>query len=158
VCVGLLLVGLMFVNGKTHMIDVRYAKGHRLGKERFSEWNSFSRVAVTHADVSWEPGVDWTIILDGDAGTGISPFDFNKPLPKETSDKLLLQGPGLPYFMRPGAKSLIIGPGGGYDIARALAGGSKDVTGVEINPIIAKTIMRGNMRDESHGIYLRPEV
>src|SRR5262249_55930783 len=46
----------------------------------------------------------------------------------------------------------------GYDIARALAGGSKDITGVEINPIIANTIMRGNMKDESHGIYMRPEV
>jgi hypothetical protein len=156
--VGLMLVALMIVNGQTHMIDVRYAKGHRLGRERFSEWNSFSRVAVTRADVSWEKGAYWTIILDGDAGTGISQFDFSKPLPKAESDNLLLQGPGFPYFMRPGAKSLIVGPGGGYDIARALAGGSKDVTGVEINPIIANTIMRGNMKDISHGIYLLPEV
>ncbi len=158
VCMALALVALMIVNGKTHMIDVRYAKGHRLGKERFAEWNSFSRVAVSRADVSWEPGAYWTIILDGDAGTGIARFDFSKPSPQATIDKLLLQGPGLPYFMRPGAKSLIIGPGGGYDVARALAGGSKDITGVEINPIIANTIMRGNMKDESFGIYTRPEV
>ena len=44
--------------------------------------------------------------------------------------------------MRPGAKTLIIGPGGGWDVARALASGSHDITGVEINPIIATTIMR----------------
>ena len=48
--------------------------------------------------------------------------------------------------MRPGAKTLVIGPGGGYDVARALAGGSKDITGVEINPIIANKIMRARLR------------
>jgi hypothetical protein len=53
---------------------------------------------------------------------------------------------------------LIIGPGGGYDVARCLASGSKDVTGVEINPIIATTIMREKFLDWSQGIYLRPEV
>jgi hypothetical protein len=53
---------------------------------------------------------------------------------------------------------LIIGPGGGYDVARCLASGSKDVTGVEINPIIATTIMREKFLDRSQGIYLRPEV
>ena len=42
---------------------------------------------------------------------------------------------------RPGAFT-IIGPGGGWDVARALSSGSKDITGVEINPIIATTIMR----------------
>jgi hypothetical protein len=36
----------------------------------------------------------------------------------------------------------VIGPGGGWDVSRALASGSHDVTGVEINPIIATTIMR----------------
>ena len=40
------------------------------------------------------------------------------------------------------AKTLVIGPGGGWDISRALASGSKNVTGVEINPIIATVMMR----------------
>jgi len=39
-----------------------------------------------------------------------------------------------------------------------LALGSKDITGVEINPIIATTIMREKYADLSEGIYLRPEV
>ena len=42
---------------------------------------------------------------------------------------LLEQGPALPYAVRPGAKTLIIGPGGGWDVARALASGSHDITG-----------------------------
>lgn len=158
VLMALLLTGLMIINGKTHLIDVRTAKGQPLPPERFVEWNSFSRVSVMRADVSWEPEAYWTVILDGDAGTGIAPFDFARGISPEIRRKLLDQGPGFPYVIRPGAKTLVIGPGGGYDVARALAGGSKDVTGVEINPIIANTIMRNRMLTESHGIYRRPEV
>jgi len=55
-----------------------------------------------------------------------------------------------------GAKTLIIGPGGGWDVARALASGSHDITGVEINPIIATTIMRERFPGLSRGLYLPP--
>ena len=61
-------------------------------------------------------------------------------------------------MLRPGAKTLVIGPGGGWDVARALTGGSKDVTAVEINPIIARTIMQQRFPDLSHRLYFRPEV
>src|SRR5260370_39945588 len=54
------------------------------------------------------------------------------------------------YAMRPGAKALIIGPGGGWDIARAIAGGSQDITAVEINPIIANNDMRRRFPGDSH--------
>lgn len=67
-------------------------------------------------------------------------------------------GPGFPYLLRPGAKALIIGPGGGWDVSRALASGSKDITGVEINPIIARDIMQEKFPDYSHRLYFRPEV
>ena len=62
------------------------------------------------------------------------------------------------YQIRPGGKTLVIGPGGGWDVARALASGAKDITGVEINPIIANTIMRKNFPQLSQNLYLRPEV
>ena len=42
--------------------------------------------------------------------------------------------------------------------SRALASGSRDITGVEINPIIAETIMRERFPHFSRGIYLRPDV
>ena len=158
VLVALLLVILMAANGKRHIVDIQSAKGQFLPPERFTAWNSFSRIGVSRVDVTWESEVKWTIIIDGDAGTGISPFDWDRGLPAEDKFKLLHQGPGFPYALRPGAKALIIGPGGGYDIARALAGGSHDITAVEINPIIADQVMRDKMLAESHGIYLRPEV
>ena len=39
-----------------------------------------------------------------------------------------------------------------------LTSGSRDITAVEINPIIARTIMCDKFVEESHGLYLRPEV
>jgi hypothetical protein len=155
---SLLLIGLIAANGKIHVLDIRNAKGRQLPPERFTAWNSFSRIGVTRVDVSWESRAFWTIIIDADAGTGISPFDWDRGLSPDDRTKLLRQGPGFPYALRPGAKTLIIGAGGGYDVARALASGSRDITAVEINPIIAGTVMRGVMAGESHGIYSRPEV
>ncbi len=158
VLLSLILTGLIVVNTKTHLLDIHSAKGHDLPPERFSAWNSFSRIGVTRDDVSWESGTAWAIIIDADAGTGISPFDWDRGLSQQDRARLLNQGPGFPYALRPGAKTLIIGAGGGYDVARALASGSRDITAVEINPIIANTVMRGVMASENHGIYSRPEV
>src|SRR5208337_1167817 len=71
---------------------------------------------------------------------------------------LLEEGMALPYVIRPGAKTLVIGPGGGWDVARAITSGSKDITAVEINPIIATTVMRDKFAEASHRLYFRPEV
>ena len=98
-----------------------------------------------------------SIVIDADAATGVANFDFDHLSEKDRKD-LLRQGPGLPYVIRPGAKTLIIGPGGGWDVARALASGSRDITGVEINPIIAETIMRERFPQLSQRLYFRPEV
>jgi spermidine synthase len=159
VLAALLLVVLMVANGKSHWIDVQTAKGQKLPPERFPAlWNSFSRIAVIRADVSWEEGAHWTIIIDGDAGTGIAQFDWERGLTPDERFRLLHEGSGFPYALRPAAKALIIGPGGGWDIARAMAGGSHDITAVEINGLIANDIMRGKMLEESHHIYTKPGV
>lgn len=142
------LIAFLVYNTTHNLIDVRYAKQHKLESESFVEWNSFSRVGVT---------THGCILIDADAATWIAGYDFDNLAARDRHD-LLTAGPGLPYVLRPGAKTLIIGPGGGYDVARCLASGSKDVTGVEINPIIATTIMREKFLAWSQGIYLRPEV
>ncbi|MBV9612859.1 MAG: hypothetical protein JO091_10310, partial [Acidobacteriaceae bacterium] len=138
VVIGLLLVALITYNAKYFLIDVKFAKGQRLQGEEFVAWNSFSRIALKP-----EPGGGGmkSIVIDGDAATGVADFDFEHLSAQQKLD-LAFHGPGLPYVLRPGAKTLVIGPGGGWDVARALASGSKDITGVEINPIIARVIMR----------------
>jgi hypothetical protein len=158
VLLGLLLVILMLANHKQHWIDIRTAKGQNVPPERFTAWNSFSRIGVQRVDSPWNPDAHWTIIIDGDAGTGIAQFDWDRGLSRQQRSALLHQGPGFPYALKPGAKALIIGPGGGYDVARALASGSRDISGVEINPIIANKVMRGVMEPENHRIYSRPGV
>src|SRR5205823_3750257 len=122
-------------------------------KAMFVKWNSYSRIAIAPEKGSGAP----MIFIDADASTGIANFDFKHLSEKDRQD-LLHQGPGIPYNLRPGAKTLIIGPGGGWDVSRALASGSHDVTAVEINPIIANTIMRERYVGLSNGLYLRPDV
>jgi hypothetical protein len=153
VALALAFFGLLMFNKQFKLIDVVYAKGQKLQNESFVKWNSFSRIALAPEKNSGIP----MIFIDADASTGIANFDYAHLPPRELHN-LLYQGPGLPYAIRPAAKTLIIGPGGGWDVARALASGSHDITGVEINPIIAKTIMREKFPQLSGGLYLRPDV
>ncbi len=150
---SLLLVALMVVNHRISLLDVHSAKGQVLPPEKFVAWNSFSRVGVSQEGNSDR----LRIVIDADAATSIASFDWDHLKPADRFE-LLHDGPGFPYLVRPGAKTLIIGAGGGYDVARAMASGSRDITAVEINPIIAQTIMRDKFVRESQGLYLRPEV
>ena len=154
VALGLGLLGLIVGNfGRTGVLRVHYAKGQKLGNEFFVKWNSFSRIAVAPEKDSRMP----TIFIDADASTGIANFDFQNLSDHERRD-LQYQGPGLPYMVLPGARTLIIGPGGGWDVARALAGGSRDITAVEINPLIARVVMKEQYPELSRGLYFRPDV
>ncbi len=153
VAAALAIVFLIAYNGKAHLIDIRWAKGQPLPKELFSKWNAFSRIGLAPEGGS----ARMSIIIDADAATGIPSFDWDR-LTKNDYANLLRQGPGFAYAVRPGAKALIIGPGGGWDVARAFASGSKDITGVEINPIIATTVMRQRYPQLSQRLYFRPEV
>jgi hypothetical protein len=153
VTLALAFVALMAFNGKNHLIDVRYAKGHPIGQETFVRWNPISRVALVNPKGTHDP----EIVIDADASTGIPGFDLDHLTAAERAN-LLHEGPGFPYMLRPGAKTLVIGPGGGWDVARSIAGGSTDVTAVEINPIIARTIMQQRFPQLSRGLYFRSEV
>ncbi len=153
VLLALALVVLMFVNGAYRFIDVKWAKGQVIPKELFVKWNSFSRIGLTLDKDTQTP----VIVIDADATTWIPPYDWDH-IDEATRSTLLHEGPGFPYLLRPGAKTLIIGPGGGWDVGRALVSGSKQITGVEINPIIATTIMRRRFPEMSQRLYFRPEV
>jgi hypothetical protein len=149
-----LFSALLVFNLKTRYLDVRAAKGAPLTDEIFVRWNSFSRISVR-----WEKG--WpnpAIVIDADANTGIGadepwnwPPDYRRLYTRQSAASL-------PYVVRPGGKTLIIGPGGGMDVLQALASGSTDITGVEINPIIATDIMRDRFAAVSKRLYFRPEV
>ena len=165
VALMLAMVALFSYNQVHHIsyLDIRYAKGKLVPDEVFAKWNTFSRIAVVKHE---KPIPGYYIAIDADATTNIANFDFDHLTAGERGD-LTGQGlhsagepggPALPYTLRPGAKSLIIGPGGGWDVSRALASGSHDVTAVEINPLIATTVMRERFPNLSRNLYLRPDV
>jgi spermidine synthase len=150
---ALALVGVVMYNQSHHIIEPKHAKNQTLKNEFFIKWNSFSRIAVVDRPEEHRK----SIVIDGDAATDIFQFDLDHLTADQRHD-VLAQGPALPYAVRPGAKALVIGPGGGWDVARALASGSHDITAVEINPIIAHTVMQQKFPQLSHGMYLRPDV
>src|SRR6202040_1857665 len=71
---------------------------------------------------------------------------------------LMSAPPALANVLRPHGEYAIIGPGGGVDVLRAVGSGSPSVTGIEINPIIANTIMGDRYADYTFHLYQQPEV
>lgn len=152
--VALLLLVLIAGNFHGKLIDIVYAKGVRRDQPwvLFSRWNAISRVEVDQVDNS-----KW-IVIDADASTGIisqDPSQWQEPGWKKT---FMAAPPAVVNVLRPAGKFAVIGPGGGIDVLRALVGGSRDVTAIEINPIIANDIMRQHYADYSYHLYDRPEV
>ncbi|MBZ5620433.1 MAG: hypothetical protein LAQ69_17165 [Acidobacteriia bacterium] len=153
VALALVLVAFLTYNYRHPLLEPRHAKGQTLPTEAWVKWNSFSRIAVIYLPQEQR----YTIKIDADAETAIFNYDLDHLTPSERHD-LLEDGFSLAYAVRPGAKALIIGPGGGWDVARALASGSHDITAVEINPIIAETVMQKKLPDLSRHLYSRPGV
>jgi spermidine synthase len=166
--------------------DVVDTKGHQGDRVLFSKWNSFSRIGVyerAHGDWSLSPtysgAVPETKFMDIDSAA-------STPIPRVAADLSnvgylryeltalayhLKSGPGTAHegldvapVVNPqsqpqgGFTALVIGPGGGRDLATALVFGAGRVDAVEINPIIANDVMRGAFRDFSGRIYDHPRV
>ncbi|HEV2424685.1 MAG TPA: hypothetical protein VGZ29_07655 [Terriglobia bacterium] len=146
---------LVIANRLWNFVDVVYAKGIRVGstsKVEFARWNALSRVEV---DAS--PNGSKTVVIDADASTAIVNTD---PLRWDGAWRhdLMAAPASVANILRPRGEYAIIGPGGGVDVLRAVANGSPSVTGIEINPIIATTIMRGRYAAYSFDIYRLPQV
>jgi hypothetical protein len=168
---------LIAANYNGRLIDVVYAKGMLRDRSQswveFVKWNAISRVEVD------KTGESRYIVIDADASTAIMNVDPAKweqtqdpptnlnLIDREKQDRsegynwkkdLMSAAPAIANVLRPNGKYAIIGPGGGVDVLRAVANGSKDVTGIEINPIIATDIMRETYADYAYHLYERPEV
>ena len=133
-----------------------------------TQWNSFSRIDVTkqtHHNYNNEAASQNTssentgrskalasIMIDADADTPV--FRWNGSLSDISWVREYMDY--LPYELLKANSTLVIGSGGGEDILIALAGGSKNVTAVEINPlIISKAKEFGKL---AGNLYDRKEV
>ena len=151
---ALMLAALIGANYSGRLIDVVYAKGMFRDPAwvEFARWNALSRVEVDRQ------GQAKAIVIDADASTYIMNADVSRWHDTEWEDDLMSAPPALANVLRPHGEFAIIGPGGGVDVLRAVANGSPSVTGIEINPIIATTIMRGRYADYAQHLYQRPDV
>jgi len=173
--IGAALIALPLVGQLSGVagFDVVDTKGHQTDRVLFSKWNSFSRIGVyerTHGDWSLSyayhgPLPDTRYMdIDSAASTpilGLAPDLSNAQYLRYELTALVyhLKEQGRPDgLLGQGFTALVIGPGGGRDLASALVFGAKHVDGVEINPIIANDVMRDRFREFSGGIYTNERV
>ena len=168
ICVVLLALGL--VNGLT-----RRGLQPLMIKERieprgegmiFEKWNSFSRVIAMRPVIErprlWGPSPTLPPIrvpqiwlnIDGDAGTVMSRFDGNP----ESARYLSYDVTNLVYALGSSRRTAVIGVGGGRDVLSAWCFGSRDVTGVELNPTFLDLLLRKEPFATFAGIRALPGV
>jgi hypothetical protein len=136
-----------------------------------TKWNSHSRLAmVDYFEPDNPRGVpflawglsdeyrgwlprQYLITIDGGSETPIA--ELRDDLKKH--EYVAWDITSLAYQLRPGAKALVIGAGGGRDVLTALWFGSADVTGVELNRDIVAWL-RGKYADFAGHLYDKPGV
>jgi len=145
------MAGLLSYNLAQHAIDIRISKGNEEAKILFSKWNSFSRITVD-GDLD-KSGVE--IKIDADAATSI--VQDSSDLQAHQYERNSIEG--LAYNLKKDADVLIVGPGGGNDVMTARVFGMRNITAVEVNPIIANDVMSSEpFKTYSGGIYQQPGV
>jgi len=116
------------------------------GTHALRQWNSFSRIDVSHAfrgsPIMWGPSPKmyekrWLadqvdLFIDGDAGTTAYRFDGNF----ENVGFLKYDVTNLAYFLPGRERGVVVGVGGGRDVLSAALFGFKEITAVELNPIL----------------------
>jgi spermidine synthase len=119
----------------------------------FDRWNAFSRVTVSsgEADHKW-------IMIDADAATRIYSGTIAQDNYQATRRFSEARVASLVYALRNEGPALIIGPGGGADVVAALRVGVPRIVGVEVNPLIVDTVMRGQYAAFNGDLYRRPGV
>src|SRR2546429_329801 len=126
----------------------------------YTAWNTFSRIDLYEAPPNPQthaPGTRRFIFDAGTAGTGIEDLrpGVRDYLSRNQNDEDYHSG--IAYVGKQNPRVLIIGSGGGAQVLDALHFGARDVTAVEINPIINEVVSR-RMSDYWGGLFNQPEV
>jgi len=165
--IAILMTGALIANQRTRFVDLprvplaasaatkplqRELTDPRINsKIIYTEWNAFARtdvVAITRGGEHFGPPDDLYIYTDGDVPSNMLAFDGDLAAIRDRYEDFI---GFLPFrHLRPN-KVLLIGPGGGLDILMALAVGSQQIDGAELNPAIPKIIRE--FRDFCGPIY-----
>lgn len=125
-------------------LRLRWVHGYIEPKPLFEKWNSFSRVKVAgdpnelHRPYAWGLTSKWPedkkvsemeLMIDAGANTWLTKFDGDESKVQHLKRDLT----NIVHYIRPNARMLIVGVGGGRDVLSALIFKQKWIEGVEIN-------------------------
>ena len=168
VAIVLLLLGIgnSLTRHGLQPVMVKEQVERRVGEVIFEKWNSFSRVIATQpVNVRprlWGPSPSLPPLavpqiylnIDGEALTMMFRFDGDP----ESVRFLSYDVTNLVYALAAGSRTAVIGVGGGRDVLSAWSFGSRDVTGVELNPIFVDLLKRPGFISRFAGIAGLPGV
>ncbi len=140
----LVVVATSVASAGTSALVLRFAKGRLEEGLLFEQWNSFSRVTAVR-----RRGHGVKIRIDSGAATVIYPASQHWLL--ETG----IHSPAM--RLRRDGDVLIIGPGGGMEVATAARLGLRTITGVELNPLVIELSTR-RFASLAGGLYDRENV
>lgn len=142
---------VLLVNLRTDALEFRYFKSGEETNLLFAKWNSLSRVSVSgnlearHLHMA----------IDSNAAT----FIYKDAGIREKWPTMAGDITALAYHLKRDGQVLIIGSGGGSDVINARIAGQKEITAVEINPLIARDVMSGEpFRSYAGNLFQQPDV
>ena len=114
------------------------------GRLAFSRWSPLARI-----DVIEKPDANPMIFIDAAAATPVAPPQRPADAHADVS--------ALAFELVPNPSVAVIGPGGGIDVQNALALGAREVTAVEINPVIIG-LVTGRYAEHVGRVFEDPRV
>ncbi len=145
------IANTVLVHRQFAILRILYIKGAFEARPLYEKWNSYSRVRVTgnadQPDVPYGWGLSSTwpaerrvrqlrMDIDVSAGTVMTHWSGD---PAQT-EHLRYDVTNAGYYLRPGPSVGIIGAGGGRDVLSAITFGAKQITAIEINGDILRTV------------------
>ncbi len=155
---ALLLLAATFRGDRIIPIHVSANKQPRTVRSIYSAWNTLSFVQVLERPAKGnEPGVRRILIDAGTAATGMTDLRPDVRAVLAQHPEQVGQESTVAYVGIPNANILIIGSGGGDQVAEALKAHAASVTAVEINSVI-NDIVAKRMNDYWGNLFHQPEV
>jgi hypothetical protein len=151
-------VGLAAWNFREQKLTIRDAPGkalykllheHPQARIQSDRWNAYSRITSVQGFDSFHLA---RLFIDSDAETSVLRWNGSKEGIPDGSAWFR----AFPFRLAPEPNVLVIGPGGGTDVALSIVTGSPEVTAVEMNPLIVESVRA--LGAEAGNLYDHPKV
>lgn len=142
-------LNLISATSETSAVRLRWIRGQeQTGRPIFDRWNSFSRVTVVRAadvPIAWGMSSRFPpkqrvpqLWVSVDTASGMIMTEFHGDL--APLDFLRNDVVNIVHYLRPGARVLVLGSGGGRDVLSALVFRQPEIVGVEVNDLVLEAV------------------